>query len=124
MYDQGKVIVGIAVFVGFVTFPIWWQAFGDNEPPQLAEPTGDSCIESVEFMRASHMDTLNDWRNGVVRKGLREYVNSEGKAYEMSLTNTCLDCHSDKVGFCDECHDYAGVHPTCWECHIDPQEVQ
>lgn len=124
MYDQAKVIAGIVVFVGFVTLPIWWQAFGKNEPPQLAEPTGDQCIESAEHMRASHMDMVNTWRTSVVRKGMRQYVATDGKAYEMSLTNTCLDCHSDKQGFCDECHDYAGVHPKCWQCHVDPEEVQ
>ena len=27
----------------------------------------------------------------------------------MSLSNTCLDCHSNKAEFCDRCHNYASV---------------
>jgi hypothetical protein len=41
----------------------------------------------------------------------------------MSLSNTCLDCHSNKAEFCDRCHNYASVSPYCWDCHIDnPKE--
>lgn len=123
MYDMGKVVAGIVVFVGFMTTPLWWQVLGNNEPLQLAEPTGEACVESAEYMRAKHMDLLADWRKSVVRKGLRQYVSTDGTPYEMSLTSTCLDCHADKVGFCDECHDYTGVDPGCWECHVDPEEV-
>jgi hypothetical protein len=39
----------------------------------------------------------------------RIYVNPEGKLFNMSLSNTCLDCHSNKEKFCDRCHDYASV---------------
>ena len=30
----------------------------------------------------------------------------------MSLSNTCLDCHSNKAEFCDNCHTYASVKPV------------
>ena len=36
----------------------------------------------------------------------------------------CVKCHSNKERFCDRCHDYAGVKPTCWNCHIVPGEVK
>ncbi len=125
MFDSGKVIAGLVLFGLFVTFPIWWQAVaGAHEPPDLAEPKGTSCVESAEFMRARHMDLLNEWRNQVVRNGMREYTASDGTEYHISLTLTCLDCHDDKEGFCDECHDYAGVQPLCWECHVVPEEVK
>jgi len=124
MYDTGKVVAGLFVFVVFVTMPIWWQAFGKGEPPTLDTPKGDACIEEVEYMRASHMDLLNDWRNDVVRDGVRQYEASDGTVHEMSLTNTCLDCHESRTGFCTECHDYSGVRPLCWECHVDPEEVK
>ena len=38
----------------------------------------------------------------------------------MSLTNTCLGCHSNKAQFCDQCHNYLEVTPYCWDCHVDP----
>ncbi len=124
MPENVKVYIGLAVFVVFVAMPVWWQVLGANEPPTLDEPKGDACVEGVEFMRAKHMDLLSEWRNEVVREGVRKYVSSTDIAFEMSLTGTCLDCHESKQGFCDECHDYTGVHPDCWECHVDPEEVQ
>jgi hypothetical protein len=71
-----------------------------------------------------HMDLLNEWRDDVVRKGKRIYTSPGGKKYNMSLSNTCMECHSNKAEFCDECHQYAGVDPYCWNCHIEPKEVQ
>ncbi len=75
-------------------------------------------------MRANHMRLLNDWRDLVVREGERTYTAADGKVYEISLTGTCLKCHSNKETFCDRCHDYAGVTPSCWNCHIIPEEVR
>jgi nitrate/TMAO reductase-like tetraheme cytochrome c subunit len=40
----------------------------------------------------------------------------------MSLSQTCLGCHSNKEKFCDSCHTYSGVKPNCWNCHVVPQE--
>jgi len=104
MPENVKVYIGLAVFVVFVAMPVWWQVLGANEPPTLDEPKGDACVEGVEFMRAKHMDLLSEWRNEVVREGVRKYVSSTDIAFEMSLTGTCLDCHESKQGFCDECH--------------------
>ncbi len=39
----------------------------------------------------------------------------------MSLTLTCLECHSNKDKFCDRCHDYLRVSPGCWDCHNVPK---
>jgi hypothetical protein len=70
-------------------------------------------------MTTEHMQLLDLWRHTVVRNAKREFVNPEGKTFDMSLSNTCLDCHSNKTEFCDRCHDYASVRPYCWDCHID-----
>jgi hypothetical protein len=48
-------------------------------------------------MKADHMQLLDVWRDTVVRNAERIYVNAEGKAFNMSLSNTCLDCHSNKA---------------------------
>jgi len=75
-------------------------------------------------MKANHMDLLNQWRDDVVRKGVRIYKAGNGRKFEMSLSNTCMNCHSNKSEFCDECHGYGGVDPYCWDCHIEPEEGQ
>jgi hypothetical protein len=56
-----------------------------------------------------------------VRDGIHTYVASDGTEYEISLTDTCLSCHSDKEEFCDTCHEYAGISPNCWDCHNVPE---
>ena len=127
MFDSGKVIAGLIVFVVLATLPLWWGTLTGKEstvpdpvlPPALA---GQHCVLSAEAMRASHMDILNEWRDRVVRAGERIYTNEDGREFVMSLQNTCLGCHTNKAEFCDSCHDYLGVKPYCWECHIIPEE--
>ena len=62
-------------------------------------------------------------RDDVVRRGDRFYINAHGEQVEKSLSNTCLSCHQNKDKFCDRCHNYMGVEPYCWDCHIIPKEV-
>jgi hypothetical protein len=126
MYDAGKIIVGLVVFVILATSPLWLNAImgGSPEVPELQLPTNGSteCVESTEYMRAEHMDLLNQWRDDVVRNGVRDYVSTtSGKVYDMSLSRTCMDCHSNKAEFCDACHTYMAVSPYCWDCHVEPK---
>ena len=129
MYDSGKIIAGLIVFVLFVTFPFlsnMGKASAKPKPsidtPVINQMAVKKCVESKEFMRAEHMQMLNNWRDSVVRNGDRIYVNTAGQSYNMSLQNTCMNCHSNKKKFCDECHNYMGVSPYCWTCHIAPKE--
>ena len=126
MYDAGKIIVGIVVFVVLATSPLWFNALTSETPeaPEIKLPTNGSteCVEATEYMRASHMDLLNLWRDEVVRTGQRDYVSSSnGKVFDMSLSRTCMDCHSNKAEFCDACHTYMAVSPYCWDCHVEPK---
>ena len=124
MYDAGKIITGMIIFFGLISFPIWVSAASGNidYAPDLNLPANEEqCVESAEYMRANHMDLLLDWREEVVRDGLRTYTATDGKEYVKSLTDTCLDCHSPKVEFCDQCHNYVGATPNCWNCHVDPE---
>ncbi len=123
MYDKGKIVIGVILFLALFTIPFWYsQATGeadrklDLKPP----PNGATqCVESAGYMRAKHMDLLNDWRNQVVRGEDRTYVSKlTGETFDKSLTDTCLEqCHTNKSQFCDECHSYLGVKPSCWDCH-------
>ncbi len=125
MYDKSLVLLGILAFLLIFTSPFWLNyAIGAREPaPKLVIGTDEpDCVEPLEYMKAYHMDLLNTWRDKAVREGKRLYTASDGQAYQISLTNTCLDCHSDTEGFCNRCHDYSAVEPTCWDCHHQEKE--
>ena len=127
MHDAGKILAGLVVFVGVSAFPIWYNlAFGKaTYKVELAPPPGGEteCVAQTKngYMRAEHMHILDEWRNTVVRDGKRPKVNVAGKEWEMRLTKTCVECHSNKQQFCDKCHDVAGVKPFCWDCHVAPE---
>jgi hypothetical protein len=129
MYDASKIVAGLAVFVVIATSPLWYNALSTASPaaPVLQKPTNGSteCVEATDFMRANHMNLLDRWRDSVVRDDVRTYTSKlSGREYTMSLSNTCLDCHSNKQQFCDACHTYSAVDPYCWTCHVIPEEAQ
>jgi len=126
VHDGKKIILGLLIFLGLATFPVWYIVAqgGQREVPELAKPvTGDRCVESKEFIRANHMQLLNTWRDAVVRDGQRSYVSHDfpGETHEMSLTKSCLHCHADREKFCDRCHATLSVAPSCWKCHDAPR---
>ena len=126
MRDKGLIIAGLVVFLVLITFPMWYNsATGTtSEAPVLKKAVrGETCVEPVDYMRASHMDLLIEWRDDVVRNGNRTFVSTDGASHEMSLAGTCLGCHDSKADFCDKCHNYVGVDPYCWDCHVDPALV-
>ena len=121
MYDTGKILLGLAIFLVAVTFPIWFTGLSGElgARPTLELPKGETkCVENTEYMRHWHMDLLDEWRDQVVREGKRLYVAEDGTRHEMSLTLNCLGCHTKKDQFCDKCHNYVGVDPYCWDCHV------
>jgi len=122
MYDTTKIVLGLAIFMGLITFPFWFSIASEKAgyvPEPVLPKEEESCVESREYMKALHMDLLDRWRDAVVRDGNRVYVSSTGQRFEMSLTGTCLDCHTEKTEFCDKCHDYVGAQPYCWDCHVE-----
>ena len=127
MNDKKLIITALVIFLIIVTFPFWYNR-GKAAPAPEIELTQKAklakvCVRSTDYMKAEHMQLLDVWRDSVVRRAKRIYVSPDGKEYLMSLSNTCLDCHSNKAEFCDRCHDYSSVRPYCWDCHIDnPKE--
>lgn len=125
MYDAWKIIIGLIIFVGLFTSPIWYDLLSGNEAlkqPVLVLPTKEDqkeCVADTNYMRSNHMVLLNDWRYEVVREGKRIYVSANHKDFDMSLTKTCLNCHSNAAQFCDQCHNYVGISPYCWDCHSE-----
>ncbi len=129
MYNAKYVILGIIVFAVLFTSPFWLGGNKDGGeykrpavtiPPQIAEKEKE-CIEPVEYMRAEHMQLLNDWRDEALRNENRTYISSSGKKWEISLQNTCMKCHTNYEDFCQKCHVSNSVYPYCWTCHIIPQ---
>lgn len=127
MNDKKLIIAGLIIFIAIVLFPFLYNMGKASPAPDLVltpeAKAAKQCVRSTDYMRASHMQLLDEWRHNVVRNARHVYVNPQGKEYEMSLTRTCLECHSNKAEFCDRCHDYASVRPYCWDCHLEnPKE--
>ncbi len=127
MHDRGIIYCGLLIFVGAFTFPVWHglAAHTTTKGPQQALPANaKECVEPVDFMKSSHMQFLVDERDRVVRNGDRTLLAFNHKTYNLNLTSTCLtECHSGKADFCDRCHAYAGVAPSCWNCHLDSKKT-
>ncbi len=131
MSDKGKIVSGLIIFLFLCTFPFWYgkgKAISlpplSLDTPEINKLTVKKCLEPTDYMRASHMELLNSWREAVVREGKHFYVNLEGKTFSMNISLTCLGCHSNKDKFCDACHSFSGVKPKCWSCHLVPGEVK
>jgi hypothetical protein len=126
MYNKGTIISGLVVFVLFVTFPLWFNAFSSaSAVPKVELPPGGekACVAPLETMRAQHMVLLNEWRDDVLRDGNRGLIEVDGKKYYKGLQTACMQCHSNKEKFCDSCHEYASVKPYCWDCHLTPSQM-
>ena len=123
MYDSGKIIAGLVIFVLFVTIPVWYNRGSAGAVPKLELPKdAKTCVLPAAQIRAEHMKLLNTWRDEVLRDGKRETLTIEGKQYPKSLMLNCIKCHTSKKQFCDKCHTYTSVVPYCWDCHLAPVE--
>jgi hypothetical protein len=123
--DKPIVIGGLAIVVVALTFPFWYTlAAGSSGPPPDPEVPSGSCVRDTEYMKAHHMDLLDEWRDEVVRENNTEPVSIDGREYPKSLTRGCMSCHASRQQFCQECHSYANVEPTCWDCHVESMENQ
>ena len=126
MRKKTNIVVGVLVFLLVMTSPIWLnlgQSASATEvsldTPTINAMDEKKCIYDTEYMRENHMEILHQWKVQVVRDGNRTVVTPDGREFEMSLQNTCLDCHSNYEEFCRACHDQNGVDPNCWTCHTN-----
>jgi len=127
MRDRPIIYSGLLIFLGLATFPVWrgLSAGTTTEGPQPALPTQQkACVAPLAYMKSSHMQLLNQWRDTAVRRGERNFTAYNSQGYAINLTSTCLkQCHAGKAEFCDRCHSYAGITPDCWNCHLDSKQV-
>jgi hypothetical protein len=154
MYKGGKIIASLIIFVAFLSIPFFYNMGKVNAGPENlaanAQITANTqCVEPAEYMRANHMELLNQWRLAYVRDGKTKYTNSMNQTFDIDLA-TCIECHSTGAAsntaavsnpasktagaskptalessdqFCVSCHSYASVEPTCWSCHSGPGEA-
>ncbi|MGO9620312.1 MAG: sulfate reduction electron transfer complex DsrMKJOP subunit DsrJ [Desulfobaccales bacterium] len=130
-YDLKYILLGLVIFFGLVFSPILPNLGKIVAAPspkvdtpailKLAEKERQ-CVMPTPYMRANHMQMLIDWREAAVRHADREFINPAGKKFTVSLSNTCMECHSNKTQFCDKCHNYVEVTPNCWGCHLDKEQ--
>ncbi len=122
MYDAGKIITGIVIFLIMMTVPIWYvMATGQASyvPHPEVNPDETQCVESTDYMTKNHMILLDEWKTMCVRDGICTWGARDGDPDNTSLVGTCLSsCHPSKAEFCDQCHNYVGTSPNCWDCHI------
>jgi hypothetical protein len=129
MRDRSLIYIGLLVFLGLLTLPFTYGLFAGKTAngPELQLPENEEqCVAPVDYMKSSHMQLLLQWREDLVRRNIREFTAFDGRTYTVGLTGTCLSqCHTSKADFCDRCHNYAGVsEPYCWDCHIDPEQIE
>jgi hypothetical protein len=127
VYDGSKIIPGLLLFVGLVTYPTWHNGVSGKSgyvPKPKIPAEEKACVEPTAFIRIHHKGLLEEWKTSVVRGGMRTYKASNGKTYTMSLNKTCMNCHKDRAEFCDRCHQYVGVSNKCWDCHMYPKEME
>lgn len=113
--------IGAAVLAFFalvvLTTPVRYSLFFAEDKsdftPDLRLPTNSSeCVRPTDWMRKNHMTLLKSSREQIVRFGARGAANP-------GLTE-CRECHTSRAGFCDSCHQFAGVSPDCFGCHFYP----
>ncbi len=131
IYNGGKIFIGLLVFAVLAASPFIFNMGKSKtaekpdiriDTPEILKLEDKKCVAPREQMRATHMKVLDSWRDAVVRNDDRSPVLVSGRQYDKSLQNGCMKCHSNKEEFCDKCHAYVEVKPTCWECHIEPKE--
>ncbi len=122
---------GSLVFVVLATSPLWYNALSAASPdaPELA--AADQRGDRVRRGDRVHAGEPHGSARRVARRrwcatATATYVSEPtGKDYEMSLTDTCMDCHANKAQFCDACHNYVGGRsPTAGTATWRPRRGQ
>jgi len=117
MYDGGRIITGLIIALALFLFPFYWDAgFASKAPEIELTPKAKEakvCVLEKDFMRTNHMKLLDQWRHQVVRDAERYYTTEDGRVFYKSLQVTCMDCHSNKTKFCDQCHNVPQLYGCC-----------
>ena len=69
-----------------------------------------NCVKETDYMRYHHWELLRQTREQVVRYGIRG---------EIAL-DKCRECHENREGFCNQCHNAVSLTLDCFQCHYYP----
>ena len=91
------------------------------KPHVIIEKPGQ-CVADTQRMRREHPEMLKHQRDKTMHEGIR--------TSQFSL-NGCVECHASsktrsvlgEQGFCQSCHDYAGIKLDCFECHASKPKL-
>lgn len=84
----------------------------------------DACVRDTEYMRFHHMDLLLEIRDEVQRDGKRRGEIGFSDCYPpegQAECHLCMDCHDNRIAFCNRCHDAVDLRPDCFGCHYYPE---
>jgi hypothetical protein len=117
--EKRRRVVVVTILAIVVLLPVGYYAVRDAFPKNAApflekpEPKYRKCVRDTEYMRFHHMDLLKDIRTQVVRVGRRS---------EIGLKN-CMECHTNRGHFCNQCHNAVNLHLDCFGCHYYPENA-
>ena len=77
-------------------------------------PQYEQCVRDTEYMRYHHWELLNAVREDFVRHGQRGDIRF----------SRCRECHPNREGFCNQCHNQVNLQPDCFGCHYYPDSPQ
>jgi hypothetical protein len=98
-----------------------WAADRALGPSIIIDKPGQ-CVADTQRMRREHPEMLKHQRDKTMHKGIR--------TSQFSLKG-CVECHASsktgsvlgEQGFCQSCHDYAGIKLDCFECHASKPKL-
>ena len=78
LYDGWKIIVGLIIGIGLLSYPFWPTAgkLGAKTPePELTAKAKEAkeCVEPKSYIKTEHMKLLDEWRQDAVRDANRIY---------------------------------------------------
>lgn len=117
MHKGGKIILSLIIFVGLFTIPLVYNMGKANAGPEIDTEQLEymQSIEPAIDMKADHPQLFDQWRDEFVRNGKTEYINSQGKSFDIDIETLATSDPSGQL--CVSCHDYTAVTLTCTSCH-------
>ncbi len=106
-------LLGVAAFLATPSF----EVVAGVDLPVLEHGKGDRCVDDEDYIRRNHPDLLKHHRDETMHLGIRTTKYSLKKCVECHAGSKTGSVASTKDDFCVACHNYAGVHLDCWDCH-------
>ena len=109
----------LTVLIIIVLLPVGYYAVRDAFSPtatpflEKPDPKYEKCVRDAEYMRFQHMDLLLEIRTQVVREGRRSDIGLKD----------CMECHTNRGHFCNQCHNTVNLNLDCFGCHYYPENA-